>query len=212
MPEEELKLTAQPSPAAAASITRSIVTDRIAAGQYLLRKLSSTGLSCKAMLAEEKLPLIHGSLSGEVCAFIHSLSNSLKENDIDKSNALVESFLKLSEPQETMIRPVLHNDPSETLLSVFRSEATTSVEESSGVARALPDEGHTADAIRRAFDELESSTPELNQEILNLVGNICPISSPIVNAGSSWHTYGTVFLRQLEPEETWTAALGSVEI
>jgi hypothetical protein len=61
------------------------------------------------------------------------------------------------------------------------------------------------EALEAALERIRSLVPAYHREMRECVTNILIVRSDCLNAGSSYHAYGIIFLKELQPGQDWSA-------
>lgn len=74
------------------------------------------------------------------------------------------------------------------------------------VAAPSPEAGsRSLDALEMALDRIRCLVPAYHRELRQCVTDIVIVRSDCLNAGSSYHAYGIIFLKELQPGQDWSA-------
>lgn len=197
-----------PNPQLAVSLASQIKQKQIAAGVYLLERYSDFTqvqlfkTSSLAKSAMEKLKNTDSRPNGHVSAFIYSLSKHIGNSSVSQIEELIAQFLSKFTELPISSNICLEASQVENTLSVFGNELTDKI--ISGASRS--ELVGMSNKVSLALGILQKNCPDLYSETCAMVSNIVPFNSEVLNAGSSWNTFGSIFLRVLNEKETWTAA------
>jgi len=140
------------------------------------------------------------------------LQNEMKNGNAIKVYEIIEFITELSVRLDLsiMIDELKENDNynliSESFLSVFGKEysTTNSIEFEYS---SCENYSYSRQATIKALSALEEIDEELSKEIKVIVSDILILNSNQINAGSSFFTYGLIYLKELSPNQHWTTYL-----
>lgn len=149
--------------------------------------------------------------SGLFVAFYTCLEQACREGDLTRAAEISQLLMQAGRS----LRAVADLSQSSTLLESYSSILDSALT-SGALWKPSPDavtlavsqdvdRRRSEDALRVALGRIDSLVPEYFRELQECVTNIFVIRTDCMNAGSSFLTYGVIFLKELQEGQDWSA-------
>lgn len=195
----------RPAPDVVAHLVVDLWRDRVNALSHIEDACIDAGVLDSAKVVDPSLVFFRRP-RGDISSLARSLQFAVHGNRIDTIRESFRVFRSLVDSDDLSGDLVLKWTAPSWVTETFDAEAKVSVGPKATIVCSSDEDPFTIDCFNQATSHLREILPELWAEILHLVSQVLVFDSETVNAGSTWHAFGTVFLRRLEPQsETWTA-------